>query len=211
VNGGLRVSLIESALAMNASGINQGSSGNLSVRTEDGMLITPSGLPYASLEPDDVVSVSMDGAFSGRRQPSSEWRFHRDIYRRRDDARAVVHAHPSWCVTLACLGRGIPPFHYMVAAAGGRDIRCSGYATFGTQALSDQVLQALEGRKACLMANHGLLCLERDLSRALALAVEVEHLAKAYCQSLAIGEPVLLDDDEMARVLEKFKTYGRQD
>jgi L-fuculose-phosphate aldolase len=208
VTNGLRESLIETALAMNASGINQGTSGNLSVRTDQGMLITPSGLPYSSLAPDDLVAVSSDGAFSGVREPSTEWRFHLDIYRQREDARAVLHAHPSWCVALACLGRGIPAFHYMVAMAGGRDIRCSAYATFGTRELSDHVLQALSGRKACLMANHGLICLERDLPRALALAVEVEHLARAYCQCLAIGEPVLLDDEEMDRVLEKFRHYG---
>ena len=207
----LREASIEAAVAMNASGINQGTSGNISVRTDDGMLITPSGMPYCSLAPDDLVLVSMDGAISGQREPSSEWRFHRDIYRERDDAQAIVHAHPDYCVTLACLGRAIPAFHYMVAAAGGHDIRCSAYATFGTQQLSDHVLKALQGRKACLMANHGLVCLERNLPRALALAIEVEHLAKAYCHCLAIGEPVILDDAEMGRVLEKFKSYGPRD
>jgi L-fuculose-phosphate aldolase len=207
----LRRSVIETALAMNASGINQGTAGNISVRTDDGMLITPSGMHYSALVPDDLVLVSMDGAFSGQREPSSEWRFHRDIYRERNDAQAIVHAHPDYCVTLACLGKAIPAFHYMVAAAGGHDIRCSDYATFGTQQLSDHVLKALQGRKACLMANHGLVCLERNLPRALALAIEVEHLAKAYYQCLSIGEPVTLDDEEMARVLEKFKSYGSRD
>jgi L-fuculose-phosphate aldolase len=207
----LRRSVIETALAMNASGINQGTAGNISVRTDDGMLITPSGMHYSALAPDDLVLVSMDGAFSGQREPSSEWRFHRDIYRERNDAQAIVHAHPDYCVTLACLGKAIPAFHYMVAAAGGHDIRCSDYATFGTQQLSDHVLEALQGRKACLMANHGLVCLERNLPRALALAIEVEHLAKAYFQCLSIGEPVILDDDEMGRVLEKFKSYGPRD
>jgi L-fuculose-phosphate aldolase len=211
VSRNLRESVIETALAMNASGINQGTSGNLSVRADDGMLITPSGMPYSSLAPDDLVQVSMDGSFAGHRAPSTEWRFHRDIYLERDDAQAVVHAHPDYCVTLACLGKAIPAFHYMVAVAGGRDIRCSGYATFGTQQLSDHVLMALRGRKACLMANHGLVCLERNLSRALALAIEVEHLAKAYYQCLSIGEPVILDDEEMAQVAEKFKSYGPPD
>lgn len=207
----LRGSVIETALAMNASGINQGTAGNISVRTDDGMLITPSGMHYSSLAPDDLVLVSIDGAISGQREPSSEWRFHRDIYRERKDAQAIVHAHPDYCVTLACLGKAIPAFHYMVAAAGGHDIRCSDYATFGTQQLSDHVLKALQGRKACLMANHGLVCLERNLPRALALAIEVEHLAKAYYQCLSIGEPVILDDDEMGRVLEKFESYGPRD
>jgi len=211
VSRSLRESVIETALAMNASGINQGTSGNISVRTDDGMLITPSGMSYSALAPDDLVGVSMDGAFTGKHAPSSEWRFHRDIYRERADAQAIVHAHPDYCVTLACLGKAIPAFHYMVAAAGGRDIRCSAYATFGTQELSDHVLKALQGRKACLMANHGLVCLERDLPRTLALAIEVEHLAKAYYQCLSIGAPVILDEEEMARVLEKFKTYGPRD
>ena len=205
-----RQALIEAALAMNASGINQGTSGNLSLRTGDGMLITPSGIAYAALTPVDIVHVTMDGKASGLHRPSSEWRIHRDIFREREDARAIVHAHPGFCVTLASLGRSIPAFHYMVAVAGGKDIRCAKYATFGTQALSDHVLVALRDRKACLMANHGLICLERDLARALALAVEVEHLAKAYSQCLALGKPVILDDAEMQRVVEKFDDYGQE-
>jgi L-fuculose-phosphate aldolase len=202
----LREQLI--AIAMNTSGLNQGTSGNLSVRTDQGMLITPSGMDYASLAPDDIVDVDLSGSWQGQNPPSSEWRIHRDIYRQRADARAILHAHPSFCATLACLGKPIPAFHYMVAVAGGKDIRCSAYATFGTQELSDHVLAALDGRKACLMANHGLVCLERDLPRALALAVEVEQLAQAYYQCLVVGEPAVLGDTEMERVLEKFKGYG---
>jgi L-fuculose-phosphate aldolase len=152
--------------------------------------------------------MNPEGAWEGSSRPSSEWRIHLDVYRAREDAHAIVHAHPTFSTTLACLGRSIPAIHYMVAIAGGKDIRCASYATFGTQALSDHAVAALEGRKACLMAHHGLLCLERDLPRALALAVEVDGLAQIYYQCLLAGEPEVLDDAEMERVLEKFKTYG---
>ena len=203
-----RQQLIETAMAMNASGINCGTSGNVSLRQGDGMLITPSGVHYDHLIADDIVLVSADGKWAEGAKPSSEWRFHHGIYQQRPDAHAVVHAHPVHCTALACLGKGIPAFHYMVAVAGGEDIRCAPYATFGTRDLSDHVLQALTGRKACLMAHHGLVCLERTLPRALALAIEVENLARTYCQCLAIGEPAVLDSAEMARVIEKFRHYG---
>ena len=204
----LRRALIEAALAMNASGINQGTSGNLSVRSGAGMLLTPSGLSYPQLAPEDIVFTDLSGKTEGSRQPSSEWRFHLDIYRQREDVQAIAHAHPVHCAALACLNRPIPAFHYMVAVAGGRNIRCAQYATFGTQALSDHVIVALADRNACLMANHGLIALGQSLSGALALAVEVENLANMYTRCLAIGEPVILDDEEMDRVIEKFRTYG---
>jgi L-fuculose-phosphate aldolase len=208
----LREELIATAREMNRSGINQGTSGNLSLRSGDGLLITPSGFPYDRLEPADIVFLTLDcgdaPVAAGPRKPSSEWRIHRDVYRARAEALAILHAHPVHCAALACLHRPLPAFHYMVAAAGGRDIRCAPYATFGTQALSDHVLAALEGRRACLMANHGLLCLGTDLRSAVALAVEVETLARTYMQCLSVGEPVVLDDAEMDRVLEKFKDYG---
>lgn len=204
----LRCELIDTALAMNAAGINSGTSGNLSVREGEGMLITPSGMAYESLEADDIVFVDGQGKSEGPRAPSSEWRFHLDLYRQRDDLDAIVHVHPVHCAALACLGRGIPAFHYMVAAAGGNDIRCAGYATFGTQALSDRVIEAMRARKACLMANHGLLAAGTSLDAALALAIEVEHLAETYLAALAVGEPLILDNEEMARVLEKFRHYG---
>jgi L-fuculose-phosphate aldolase len=206
----LREQLVETAVAMNATGINQGTSGNLSARVEGGFLITPSGVNYSELAPEDIVAMDLDGEWEGSFEPSSEWRFHSDIYRHRADAQAILHAHPAFCATLACLGRPIPAFHYMVAVAGGRNIRCSDYATFGTQELSDHVLAALTGRKACLMANHGLLCLERGLPQALALALEIEQLAQVYHQCLAVGEPVILDDQEMEIVLDKFKDYGKR-
>jgi len=201
----LRQALIETALAMNASGINQGAAGNLSMRSEEGMLLTPSGMAYPDLAPEDIVFMDLDGNSEGLRQPSSEWRFHLDIYRQREDVQAIVHAHPVHCAALACLNRSIPAFHYMVAVAGGRNIRCAQYATFGTQALSDHVIAALADRNACLMANHGLIALGQSLSGALALAVEVENLANMYTRSLSIGEPVILDNEEMDRVIEKFR------
>jgi L-fuculose-phosphate aldolase len=205
-----RVRIIRTAQEMNRSGINQGKSGNLSSRWADGFLVTPTGLPYDALAPDDITFVDSAGRHRGARLPSSEWRFHHDIYRTRSDANAIVHAHAPYCTTLACLRRDIPPFHYMVAVAGGRDIRCAPYATFGTQALSDPALQALQDRQACLLAHHGMIALGADPGRALALAIEVEALARLYWQALQVQEPARLDDAEMARVLEKFRSYGQQ-
>jgi L-fuculose-phosphate aldolase len=205
---GLRQEVIATATAMNRSGINLGLAGNVSARCDDGMLITPSGMDYEALEAADIVFVNGAGEPQGERRPSSEWRFHLDIYRHREDAGAVVHAHPPHAATLACLGRSIPAFHYMVAMAGGRNIRCAPYATPGTQALSDHVVDALRERKACLMANHGMVCLENGLQKALALAVEVEQLARLYWQCLQIGEPELLSDEEMVRMVGIFGRYG---
>ena len=206
----LRKQLIDTALTMNGSGINQGTSGNLSVRVDEGFLITPSALPYEQCQPQDIVWMDLAGNHKGLRRPSSEWRFHRDIYLQRADAGAILHAHPPWCTTLACLGREIPPFHYMVAIAGGSTIRCAPYATFGTQELSDFALCALEQRNACLLANHGLICLNENLQQTLSLAIEVENLARIYGQALPIGKPRLLGRDEMNHVLEKFKDYRQQ-
>ncbi len=207
----LREGLIAVCLAMNGHGINQGKAGNASARYGDGLLITPSGMTYDGMRPSDIVFIDADGAPRGGRRPSSEWRFHYDILRHRDDAGAVLHAHAPFCTALACLGMEIPAFHYMVAVAGGDSIRCAPYATFGTQALSDNTLAALDGRKACLLANHGMICLDRDLDSALALAVEVETLAAQYWRALQVGRPNILPADEMQRVLEKFRDYGRQD
>ncbi len=193
---------------MNALGINRGTSGNLSVRIAGGLLITPSGVPYDSLRPGKIVAMQIDGSHTGAWEPSSEWRLHRDIYRARENAGAVVHAHPGFATALACLRRGIPAFHYMIAVAGGSDIRCAPYATFGTQALSDGALQALDGRTACLLANHGMVCLGSDLAAALALAVEVEALAAQYWRACQLGAPKLLSKAQMAEVLDRFATYG---
>jgi len=209
----LRKALIATALAMNAAGINRGKSGNVSARWRDaafdGFLITPTGLPYADTAAGDVVAMTLAGDARGPRLPSSEWRFHRDIYQSRTDVQAIVHAHPPFGTALACLGRGIPPFHYMVAAAGGKDIRCAPYATFGTQRLSDHAVAALADRKACLLANHGVIAVGASLAAALALAVEVETLAEMYWRALQIGDPVILSDAEMQVVLGKFEQYGQ--
>ncbi len=206
----LREAMIATARRMNASGLNQGTSGNLSQRVEDGFLVTPTGMDYEAMVPEDLVLMRFDGSHEGRRKPSSEWRFHRDILAARPEVGAVLHAHSMFCTTLACLRRGIPSFHYMVAMAGGVDVRCAPYATFGTEELSRHAVAALEGRKACLLANHGMLAVGRDLAGAFKLAVEVETLAAMYWRALQVGEPVLLDAAEMAVVLEKFKTYGQQ-
>ena len=209
----LRSAIVATALAMNALGINRGKSGNVSARGVsdgfDGFLVTPTGLPYDATAPEDIVPMTLDGQARGARLPSSEWRFHRDIYRSRADANAVVHMHAPFATTLACHSRGIPAFHYMVAVAGGRDIRCAPYATFGTQALSDHVVAALDGRRACLLAHHGMIAIGASLPEALALAVEVETLAEIYWRALSIGKPPLLTDAEMDVVLEKFATYGQ--
>jgi L-fuculose-phosphate aldolase len=206
----LREAMIATARKMNTSGLNQGTSGNLSQRVEDGFLVTPTGMDYDTMVPEDIVLMRLDGSHEGRRKPSSEWRFHWDILAARPEVGAVLHAHSMFCTTLACLRRGIPSFHYMVAVAGGVDIRCAPYATFGTEELSRHAVAALEGRKACLLANHGMLALGRDLAGTFKLAVEVETLAAMYWRALQVGEPVLLDSAEMAVVLEKFKTYGQQ-
>ena len=205
----LRREVLETALRMNVLGINHGTSGNVSARCDDGFLITPSGLPYEKAQPDDVVLVRADGSHHGTVVPSSEWRFHRDIFARRPEVNGIVHTHSPCATALACQQRGIPAFHYMVAMAGGSDIRCAPYATFGTQQLSDHALQALAGRKACLLANHGMIATGTSLETALALALEVESLARVYLLALQIGEPQLLSDREMDVVLEKFSTYGQ--
>ena len=206
----LRQEIIRSCLRMNELGINQGKAGNISARCEGGFLVTPTGVPYEETGPEQIVEMKIDGTHTGSVLPSSEWRFHRDIYAARSDVGAVVHTHASYSTTLACMDRGIPAFHYMVAAAGGSDIRCAPYATFGTQELSDHVLIALVDRKACLMSHHGMIACAENLPKALALAVEVETLARMYWQALQIGEPVLLSDAEMRVVIEKFHTYGQQ-
>jgi L-fuculose-phosphate aldolase len=206
----LRWEVIKTALAMNQAGLNQGKSGNVSTRVEDGFLITPTGIDYDALQREDIVHMQLDGRHEGTLLPSSEWRFHRDIYAARADVAAIVHTHSAFATTLACHHREIPAFHYMVAVAGGDNIRCAPYATFGSQALSDAALAALEQRQACLLAQHGMIACGSTLKKALALAVEVETLAQMYWQALQIGTPPLLDAAEMQTVLEKFKTYGQQ-
>ncbi len=203
-----RLSIIDAAARLEKLGLNKGTAGNISLRWNDGFLITPSGMPPQRLRPEDIVAVDMDGSPQGSRKPSSEWRFHRDIYRARPEVNAVVHGHPPFCVALAVLHKAIPPYHYMVAKAGGRDIRCAPYASFGTQDLSDFAMTALEGRKACLLANHGMIATGTSLDGAMSLAVEVEELAEGYWRALQLGQPILLSDEEMASTVERFAAYG---
>jgi len=205
----LRERIVATARRMNALGINQGASGNVSARVEGGFLVTPSGLPYEEIGPADLVRMTLAGATQGHRAPSTEWRFHRDIYAQRPEAGAVVHTHSAFATTLACLERPIPAFHYEVAFAGGNDIRCAPYRSFGTQALSDVALAALEGRRACLLAHHGVIAFGTDLDDALRLADKVEALARLYWQAIQVAEPAILDEAEMARTVERFRHYGR--
>lgn len=206
----LREAMVQTCRQMNATGINQGTSGNLSVRCGDGFLITPSSLPYDKMGPEDLVEMDFEGTYAGRR-PSSEWRFHRDILKNRPDIDVVLHCHSVYATTLACHHREIPAFHYMVGIAGGTTIRCAEYATFGTQELSDAALRALDGRLACLLGQHGQISLGRTLDQALWMATEVETLSRLYVQALPLGEPPVLSDEEMARVIDQMQrmSYGQ--
>jgi len=209
----LAATVLATARAMNASGINRGSAGNVSARCEDGFIITPTGMAYEACSAADMVTVGLDGtvAATALRKPSSEWRFHHDIYAARPEAGAVVHAHSPFATALACQQQGVPAFHYMVARFGGFDVRCAAYATFGSQELSNAIIDALEGRCACLMAHHGMVVFGRDADHALALAVELETLCEQYWRVLQLGAPKLLSAAEMSCVLAKFATYGQQE
>lgn len=207
-----RQQLIATAQALNASGLNQGTSGNASLRIDGGLLVTPTSLPYAQMGPDDLVALDLQGnpLLAGQRRPSSEWRLHADILRSRSEVNAVVHCHSSSATALACHGRGIPPFHYMVVVAGGGDVRCAPYALFGTQAFSDLALEALQDRQAALLAHHGQVAVGGSLEQALALAIEIETLARMYLQACTLGEPPLLSATAIAQVAEQMQRrhYG---
>jgi L-fuculose-phosphate aldolase len=205
----LREQLLATTRKLSELGLNRGTAGNVSVREGDGLLVTPSGMTVEAMTPHDMVLMNFDGNVHGNGTPSSEWRFHRDILVRRPEVGAVIHTHAMFATTLACLRREVPPFHYMIALAGGNSIRCAPYALFGTQALSDVALAALRERKACLLANHGMIALGRDLDDALAVAVEVETLCEQYLRALQAGGPALLTEQQMAEVIEQFKGYGR--
>jgi L-fuculose-phosphate aldolase len=207
-----RQAIIDACRRMNTLGINQGTSGNISVRHGDGLLITPTSTPYETMTPDQIVFMGLDGTHAaGQQRPSSEWRFHVDIMRSRNDVGAVVHAHPTYCTILAIMGLEIPPIHYMIAVAGGDTIRCAPYATYGTPELSAHALKALEGRFACLLDHHGMIAIGSSLSKAMWLAVEVETLARQYHGCLQIGKPPLLPSDEIERVRLKMVGYGHSD
>lgn len=209
----LRAGIVRIAQAMDRAGFCPSKSGNVSARTPGGrsFYLTPSGLPYAVMRPDDLVELDLEGnVLAGERRPSSEWRFHASLYRARPEAGAVVHNHSPKATALSCARRGIPAFHYMIALAGGADIACADYATFGSQELADNAVAAIAGRKAVLLANHGVIALGATLDGAYQIAAEVENLAGQYLALLAAGlEPVLLDELEMARVADKFAGYGK--
>lgn len=202
--------IIDTCVAMNAQGINQGTSGNVSARCGDGFLITPSGIPYADTQPDQIVEMDLDGGYTGDWLPSSEWRMHMDLFAARPEAQAIVHTHSTYATALSCLRVEVPAFHYMIGVTGGTTLRCADYATFGTQALSDAMLVALKDRTACLLGNHGMICFGPTLPKALWLAGEVEALCQQYFIACQAGMPVVLDDAEMTGVLARFKTYGKQ-
>ncbi len=206
----LRLSVIATARAMSQRGLSPGRSGNVSCRWAGGMLITPSGMSYDAIEPADIVTMTADGSSTGTRKPSSEWRFHLAAYAQRPDMQAIVHTHSMHATVLACAHRSIPAFHYMVAAAGGRDIPLVPYATFGTEALSRHVANGVSERNACLMANHGQIAMGATLSAALEMAADVEVLAEQYWKVLQLGPAHVLPDDEMDRVIERFKSYGQK-
>jgi L-fuculose-phosphate aldolase len=210
----LRIAIIEHCRTMNASGLNQGTSGNISVRHGDRMLVTPSAVAYADMTPDMIVSMPIVGdpnAWEGPKKPSVEWPFHRDILRGRPEIGAVVHTHAMFSTILAMARKPIPACHYMIAVFGGNDVRVCDYARYGTQELSDNVLRALEGRSACLMANHGMIATGPTLEKAMWAAVELETIARQYYHALLIGGPVILPDEEIAGVLKGFATYGLQE
>ena len=208
-----RENLLKIAQKLVETGLNKGTAGNASVRIKengsDGFLITPSGMAVEDMSAASMVQMQFDGSYEQGKIPSSEWRFHRDILASRTDVNAIVHTHSMFATTLACLHKDIPPFHYMIAVVGGDTIRCAPYALFGSQALSDNALAALIDRKACLLANHGMIALGRDLDDALAVTVEVENLCEQYWRALQLGEPYILTEAEMREVFQQFKGYGK--
>jgi len=204
----LREQLLKTSQQLVVLGLNKGTSGNASVRCEGGFLVTPSGMKIEDMSSTSMVKMSWDGSFDANKKPSSEWRFHRDIMQNKPEINAIIHTHSMFATTLACLHKDIPPFHYMIAIAGGDTIRCADYALFGSQALSDHALAALIERKACLLANHGMIVLGRDLDDALAVTLEVENLCEQYWRTLQVGAPHLLTEAEMHAVFQQFKGYG---
>ena len=206
----LKSEIIKYSKMLNSKKLSALRSGNISSRYKDGFLITPSGKRYSSLKNSDIVFVSLNGYFDKKKGiPSSEWKFHQDIYRIKKEAKAIVHAHSTCATAVSTHKRGIPSFHYMVAMAGGHDIKCAKYATFGTRELSKNILKALKGRKACLISNHGQIAFEESLSKAFELAEEVENISLQYITSLKLGKPKILSINEMKKVLSKAKNYKR--
>ena len=204
-----RRDIVKACQDMNRRGINQGTSGNISVRVKEGFLLTPSGMAYDEMKAGDIVLMKPDSSHTGSRKPSSEWRFHHALMAKRPEIGAVVHTHSMFATTLSCLGMEIPAVHYMVAAAGGYNIRCAPYATYGTQETANNAVKALQDRNACLLANHGMIVVGPNLKKAMWLAVEVETLAAQYWRALQVGKPNILSKAEIGRVIDKFKSYGQ--
>ncbi len=205
----LRENLLCTVRKLAELSLNKGTAGNCSVRYEDGFLVTPSGMEVAEMAAASMVYMQFDGSFEQGKKPSSEWRFHRDILVNRPEINAVIHTHSMFATTLACLQKDVPPFHYMIAVVGGDTIRCAPYALFGSQGLSDNALAALHERKACLLANHGMIALGCNLEDALAVTIEVESLCEQYWRALQIGNPHILSEAEMREVFHQFKGYGK--
>ena len=204
-----RERIIVACRELERSGLNRGTSGNISCREEDHFLITPSGVPVAQMQPERIVAMDFSGKVIGSGKASSEWHFHLDLLKSRPELNAIVHTHSPHATALACLREDLPPFHYMIAIAGGDSIRCAPYALFGTEALSAHAVQAMKDRKACLLANHGLIAAGRDLEEAMAVAIEIESLCEQYLIARQSGKPVLLSSEEMQAVIERFRSYGR--
>lgn len=200
--------IVEAMRSLISLGLSQGTAGNVSVRYRDGFLMTPSGIPADDLRPEDIVPMTMAGGHDHALAPSSEWRFHRDILQRRPEIGAVVHAHPTYCTAFAICGQEIPAIHYMIAAAGGPTIRCAPYAPYGTEELSVAAVAALEDRLGCLLANHGMIAIGSNVTKALWLAVEMEALCRQYAAALQVGKPIILSDAEIARTVRRFESYG---
>jgi len=210
----LRTTMVAKARWMNSSGLNQGTSGNISARFKDAMLITPSATPYDSMSPEMIAAMPLEGDYGssvGPLKPSTEWRFHLDIMRSRSDVGAIVHTHSTYATVLAIARKDIPACHYMMAAFGGPTIRCADYARYGTKELSYFALKALEGRSGCILANHGMIALGANLDKAMWLAVELETIARQYYLSLVLGNPVILSDEQIEETARGFSTYGLQD
>ena len=206
----LRTEVIKYAKKLNSKKLSALRSGNISARYKDGFLITPTGKKYSTLKKSDIIFVSLEGIFDKKKGiPSSEWRFHQDIYLNKKEAKAIVHAHSTYATAISAHGKSIPAFHYMIAMAGGNDIKCSKYATYGTRELSKNILKVLKNRSACLIGNHGQIAFSEDLAKAFELAEEVENLSHQYITALKIGEPKILSLKEMKKVLEKAKNYKR--
>lgn len=206
----LRKAMIATCLKMNAAGLNVGTAGNLSVRLRGGFLVTPTGMDYERMQPDEIVAMDFGDRYFGKRYPTSEWRFHSAILKARPEVNVVLHSHALYCTMLASCRMGIPAMHYDIASFGDDHIECSGYAPFGTPELSELVLQALGPRNACLLGNHGVLVLGQTLPKTFQLLQQIEFLAHHYIGTLMLGRGVVLSKDQMHVVLERYKTYGKQ-